>query len=79
MMIQVQNFSVALIYAFINKCWTILTPVWKLWGVSVNYTIRFLISDLHLQKQSHNNGLSGQGVPNNRCQLHKQTPAPSSI
>ena len=46
---------------------------------NVNYTIKFLLSDLYLQKQSHNNGLFKQGVPNNRCQQDKQTPVPSSI
>ena len=30
-------------------------------------------------KQSHINWLSKQGVPNNRCQQDKQTPAPKSI
>ena len=46
---------------------------------NVNYTIKFLFSDLYLQKQSHNNGLFEQGVLNNRYQQDKQTPVPSSI
>ena len=45
----------------------------------MNYTIKFQLSDLYLQEQSHNNGLSEQGILNNRCQQDKKTPAPCSI
>ena len=41
---------------------------------NVNYTIKFLLSDLY-----HNNGLFEQGVLNNRYQQDKWTPVPSSI
>ena len=73
MIIHIQNNSVASIHALLSKCWTIQTLIWELWGVSVNYSIKSLLSDIYLQKQSHNNGLSKQGVPNNRCQQDKQT------
>ena len=46
---------------------------------NVNYTVKFLLSDLYLQKQSQNIGLFKQGVPSNRCQQEKQTPVPRSI
>ena len=75
----IKSTCLAPIQVLFRKCWTIQTPIYELWGTSVNCTSKSLLFDPCLQKQSHNNGYPNQWVPNNRCQRDKQAHVLCSI